>query len=271
MKGCTRVDPSLSAETRSRPGGLSSRCDRSIPAVRQRPVRSHLSMRTALRRQLLHFATDLTALVENPDDLPHGFDLLTRSYVTPAADAARAFLRGNPAIRSLIEERYWGHWPALDELLSMPPDSLGHRYGALFGAAGLQALPDPVLADDSDAEETWLHLRVRHTHDLWHVVTGCPTTAAGEAAISAVNVMQLRWPGSAMLLGADLMHRCLAGSDPQEVDVGLAVAFGLELGQRCAPLLAQRWEDGWQRSVSDWQEQLGITALLTRSPFRSPG
>lgn len=60
-------------------------------------------MSTSLRRHLLHVATDLSALVENPGDLHHAFDLLTRSYSTPAADAA---------IAPLIAERYWGRWPS---------------------------------------------------------------------------------------------------------------------------------------------------------------
>jgi hypothetical protein len=59
-------------------------------------------MRSSLRRQLLHPATDLSAQVANPEDLGHGFDLLTRSYATPVADAA---LRGDPAIAPLIHER----------------------------------------------------------------------------------------------------------------------------------------------------------------------
>jgi len=86
--------------------------------------------------------------------------------------------------------------------------------------------------------------------------------------MSAVNVMQLRWPGSAMLLGADLLHRCLAGPAAGEVDVGQATAYGLELGRVCAPLLAQRWEEGWGRPLAEWREQLGIAALVGRSPFR---
>ena len=64
-------------------------------------------MRSTLRRQLLHLATDLSALAANPDDLGHGFDLLTRSYATPVADAARASLRDDPAIALLMQERYW--------------------------------------------------------------------------------------------------------------------------------------------------------------------
>lgn len=83
-------------------------------------------MRSALRLQLLHFATDLTALVQAPEDLHHGFDLLTRSYRTPAADAARASLRADAAIAPLLAERYWGRWPSQAELLALPVESLGH-------------------------------------------------------------------------------------------------------------------------------------------------
>ena len=224
-------------------------------------------MRSSLRRQLLHLATDLSALVDNPDDLEHGFDLLTRSYATPVADAARAALRRDPAIAALIQQRYWGSWPNQAELLALPPLRLGHAYASWFADAGGQPLPDPVLQAGSDGDDTWLHQRVRHTHDLWHVVCGCPPTAAGEAAMSAVNVMQLRWPGSAMLLGADLLHRCLEGPAAGAVDVGQAVAYGLELGRVCGPLLAQRWEEGWEQPLAAWQGRLGISALVARSPF----
>ena len=221
----------------------------------------------SLRRQLLHLATDLAELVENPSDLPHGFDLLTRSYTTPAAAAARAALRADPAIAPLVAERYWGPWPSQTELLALPAESLGHRYATWFANAGGQPLPDPVLAPGTDGDDTWLQQRVRRTHDVWHVVSGCPPSPAGEAALSAINVMQLRWPGSAMLLGADLLHRCLAGPADDEPDVGLTTAFGLKLGAVCAPLLAQRWEEGWQRPLAEWREQLGIAALVARSPF----
>jgi|LauGreDrversion4_2_1035121.scaffolds.fasta_scaffold61780_2 ubiquinone biosynthesis protein COQ4 len=228
-------------------------------------------MRSTLRRQLLHLAADLSALVANPDDLDHGFDLFTRSYSTPVADAARAALRNNPAIAPLIQERYWGAWPTPAELQTMPAGSLGQAYASWFAAAGGQPLPDPVLQAGSDGDDIWLHQRVRHTHDLWHVVCGCPPTSAGEAAISAVNVMQLRWPGSAMLLGADLLHHCLEGPVPGEVQTGEAVAYGLELGRTCAPLLAQRWEEGWRLPLAQWRQQLGIAALVERSPFAASG
>ena len=137
-------------------------------------------MRSSLRRQLLHLATDLSALAAHPDDLGHGFDLLTRSYATPVADAARAALRDDPAIAPLIRERYWGPWPSQAELVALPLESLGHAYASWFAGAG-----------------------------------------------------------------------------------------GLELGRVCAPLLAQRWEEGWSRPLADWRERLGITALVANWPFRA--
>ena len=59
--------------------------------------------------------------------------------------------------------------------------------------AGDQRLPDPVLEPGGDGDELWLHQRVRHTHNLWHVVSGCPpsppTPDPGETALSVINVM----------------------------------------------------------------------------------
>ena len=228
-------------------------------------------MRESRRRQLLHLATDLAVLAGNPDDLEHGFDLLTRSYTTPAAEAARAALRADPAIAPLIAERYWGPWPSSPELLALPAGSLGHQYATWFASAGGQPLPDPVLEPGTSGDDAWLHQRVRHTHDLWHVISGCPPTAPGEAAVSAINVMQLRWPGSAMLLGADLLHHCLVGPAGDAPDLGAAVAYGLELGRSCAPLLAQRWEEGWERPLAEWRDRLGIGEIVARSPFNAEG
>jgi len=45
-------------------------------------------------------------------------------------------------------------------------------------------------------------------------------------------------------------------------------ADGLELGRITAPLLAQRWEQGWDRPLADWREHLGIATLVARSPFQ---
>ena len=44
-----------------------------------------------------------------------------------------------------MQERYWGHWPALPDLVAMPAGSLGHVYGLFMTSQGLTELPSPQL------------------------------------------------------------------------------------------------------------------------------
>ena len=219
-------------------------------------------------QRLQAIARDLVALSHDPDDFDHAFHLLNASYATPAAAQARERLKSDPAIAPLVVERYWGPWPQTPELLQLPPGSLGQSYGRFLQDQGLDPLPDPEWPEGSQADDHYLQMRIRHTHDLWHVVAGIPPTSAGEAALDGLTTEQLRWPGSALLLAAHLLHR--AEADPQEgPDVGLAIAFGLELGAKSQPLLAQRWEEGWSTPLQAWRQQLGIDALMQRNPFHS--
>ena len=219
-------------------------------------------------QRLQAIARDLVALSHNPDDFDHAFHLLNASYGTPAAAQARERLKSDPSIAPLVAERYWGPWPQTPELVQLPPGSLGQSYGRFLESQGLEPLPDPELSEGTNADDHYLQLRIRHTHDLWHVVAGIPPTSAGEAALDGLTTEQLRWPGSALLLAAHLLHR--AEADPQEgPDVGLAIAFGLELGAKSQPLLAQRWEEGWSTPLQEWRQELGIDALMQRNPFCS--
>ena len=221
--------------------------------------------------QLERLAADMVVLCADPCDVNSALDLLNASYDTPAAAAARRRLQADPAIAPLIAERYWGPWPELADLAALPAGSLGHRYGSLLADQGLDPLPPPLLNEHADAEATYLQRRIRHTHDVWHAIAGCPTTLAGEAAMNGVTTEQLRWPGSALLIAADLIHRVHDDLEPEGqtgVDVGLAIAYGLELGaSTSAPLLAQRWEEGWDRPLKEWREQLGVRELVGRNPF----
>jgi ubiquinone biosynthesis protein Coq4 len=223
-----------------------------------------------LSTQLRRLAADMLAVCSDPGDVPHALDLLNASYATPAAAAARARLKGDPAIASLMRERYWGPWPSQDTLASLPPGSLGHVYGHLLADQGLEPLPPPEFPPGADGDDIYLQRRIRASHDVWHAIAGCPTTVAGEAAMNGLTTEHLRWPGCALLLAADLLHRVHDGQTPggPEVDVGLAIAYGLELGASATrPLLAQRWEEGWERPLATWREDLGLTALIARNPF----
>jgi len=223
-----------------------------------------------LSTQLRRLSADMLAVCSDPGDVPRALDLLNASYATPAAAAARARLKADPAIAPLVQERYWGPWPDASQLASLPPGSLGHVYGHLLADQGLETLPPPEIPPGADGDATYLQRRIRACHDVWHAISGCPTTLAGEAALNGLTTEQLRWPGTALLLAADLIHRAHEAETPgaSGVDVGLAIAYGLELGASTrSPLLAQRWEEAWERPLAEWREELGLTALIARNPF----
>ncbi|MBM5809085.1 MAG: hypothetical protein FJ051_04580 [Cyanobacteria bacterium M_surface_9_m1_291] len=155
----------------------------------------------------------------------------------------------------------------LEALLSMPAGTLGQGFGAVLQQQGLAPMPRPEGLDLLADHDQYLQQRVRACHDLWHLVTGFPPTLPGEVALNAFSARQLRQPGPALLLASDLLARAhLADTSPDLAD---AAGFGLQLGGICVPLMAQRWEEGWQAPLAAWRQRLGIAEALRRSPFAS--
>jgi len=204
-------------------------------------------------------------LIEHPDRVPSALAILNHSYGSPLAAKARVRLGQDPAIAALVAERYWGEWPAPDELQAMAKGSLGQAFGCFLQQEGLELIPKPEGLDQLTDDDQYLQLRARACHDIWHLITGFPTTLPGEVALNGFGARQLRQPGPVLLLAADLLSRAhLADTSPDLADV---VSFGLRLGGVCAPLLAQRWEEGWLRPLAEWRQHLGIGDELALSPF----
>jgi ubiquinone biosynthesis protein Coq4 len=210
----------------------------------------------------------LLELAEQPDQVPGALAVLNHSYPSPLAALPRERLRQDPAIAALVAERYWGHWPSIGQLQAMPAGSLGEAFGAFLLQEGLDLIPRPEGLESLTDEDQYLQLRVRACHDLWHLITGFPTSLAGEVALNGFGARQLRQPGPVLLLAADLLSR--AHRTDSQPDLADAVAFGLHLGGVLAPLLAQRWEEGWERPLLQWRRQLGVAAELARGPFAHP-
>lgn len=220
-----------------------------------------------------HLGVDMVRLIEQPS-LDVSLDLLNTGWATPAGVASLERLKADPAIAELIQERYWGHWPDLASLTRLPEDTLGYIYGHLTQQQGLQPLPQPVIPATADGDDTYILNRTRATHDLWHAVTGAPTTFIGEITLLATYAEQLRSPGHALLVAAALIQRAdidAPENKPGVIDSGQAVSYGLELGRHAPPLLAQRWEEGWERPVSEWRDALGISTLVNHGLFSSVG
>lgn len=77
----------------------------------------------------------------------------------------------------------------LDELRRMPAGSLGREYARMLDERGL--LPLEISAETrSKYQDNPYALRYTTTHDLFHVLTGFPTTPAGEMGLFAFMIAQ---------------------------------------------------------------------------------
>lgn len=47
-----------------------------------------------------------------------------------------------------------------------------------------------------------------------------------------------------------------------------AIGLGIAVGQKVPELFPPPWEEGWERPITDWHDELGISELLKTSPFQ---
>ena len=105
-------------------------------------------------------------------------DLTYGLLETPAYDLVAQHLNQDPACAALIRDRYIPPAHDLDNLLTLPPDSLGYIYAAEMKRKGFDPNLHAGLTAKSDAE--YVELRLSQTHDLWHIITGFDTDLIDE-------------------------------------------------------------------------------------------
>lgn len=199
---------------------------------------------------------------DNFDEINAKFSELVNYLVkAPAYQLAVSELQqSDHAARVIIQDRYSAPIPALDELLKLPPNSLGYVYATSLQAAGLKPLDvDPSLFswERVDSDVSYVEYRYQITHDLWHVVTGFDTSPLGELGLQAFYLAQFRLPSALVALVGGLVGFMV--SSPEALPVLMAtIEQGWQMGKTANQLIAQQWEEHWEKPVSQWQEELNI-------------
>ena len=98
--------------------------------------------------------------------------------------------------------------------------------------------------------------RLRETHDIVHVLTGFGVDGAGELGLQAFNLAQNRSPLAVMLIFGGMLS-ALQNDEPLE-PLLRALARGFEMGLSAQCMIAQKLEQGWERPLRDWRQQLGL-------------
>jgi ubiquinone biosynthesis protein COQ4 len=148
------------------------------------------------------------------------------------------------------------HTIDLDALAALPEGTLGHAYAHFLRSRGLTPeVFDAPPTEHDDPRAQYVVMRIRQTHDLWHVVTGCNTEPAGEIALQAFSFAQTRAPSTLILaLAGTLRGTRERRTLPREV-------LSLYLtGRHAAKLATFPWEDHWATPLAEVRGLLGLPA-----------
>jgi ubiquinone biosynthesis protein COQ4 len=174
---------------------------------------------------------------------------------TPAFELAAQHLQRDPACASLIGDRYIPPAHDLDQLLTYPQESLGYIYAKTLTEKAFD--PNLHLGMKAESDAQYVELRLSQTHDIWHIVTGFDTTEIGEIGLQAFHLPQFPYPLATMLIANSLMSSTLLAPEvlPKLLE---SIALGWQMGKTAKSLFAQKWEEAWEKPLTQWQMELNI-------------
>jgi ubiquinone biosynthesis protein COQ4 len=168
-------------------------------------------------------------------------------------------LKRDPACAKLIDDRYIPPAHDLDRLLTYPENSLGYIYAAAMKKSGFDPNLHAGMTAKSDAH--YVEMRLSQTHDIWHILTGFSTSGIGEIGLQAFHLPQFPYPLATMLIANSLIASTL--SDPTQLPALIAsIGQGWRMGETAQALFGQKWEESWEKPLTQWQEELNIQPIL---------
>ena len=171
-----------------------------------------------------------------------------------------------PKVQNLLANRPSQIWPDLEQMAAMPQGSLGWCVHRRLEKLGICFLVDQSQIPESQTDEEFARTRAFRLHDIHHTILGLPITVAGEAAATAFYASTISVPTDIGTLTSWMLRGAYAPSERRLI--WDAIGFGIAVGQKVPELFSPRWEEGWEKSITDWQDELGISELLKTSPFQ---
>ncbi len=211
----------------------------------------------------------LTALLEDPDDLPQVFTLIDAISGTAPHRLLFGFRRSKTGARILLEQP--DILPRLadrEALRAMPEGTLGRAYLAFVESEGIspEGIRDAsnVLVTERRRPEAfmYMHQRMRDTHDLWHTVTGYKGDVVGELALLAFTLAQNWHTGIALIVATAMLKGLGDGKIGTIVD-------GFRRGRAAAWLPPQDWESLLPLPLAEVRARLELEPPAVYTPVRT--
>jgi ubiquinone biosynthesis protein Coq4 len=170
------------------------------------------------------------------------------------------FLSRHPQARSALQERPRLGKVDLQQLHQLPENTLGYLYADHMLKNGLTPPPTPETVDAT----AFASVHILETHDIWHVVTGCDTTKAGEIKLEAFYVAQI-YPSALFLalLAKNLLKTAIEDIALCEEHMD-ALTQGWLLGKQAQPLFGIKWNTLWEVPLEQLRTQLDLNQPMSK-------
>jgi ubiquinone biosynthesis protein COQ4 len=222
-------------------------------------------------RQQIGFAQAFFKLVSDPNNTMLVFELQEQLLKASTPENTRQvveMLKQDPVLGPMLEERYLSPDYEVKDLANSKPGTLGYAYYRHMHDNGFT--PDffpPVKPVD---ELTYFELRMRQTHDIWHVITGFSPSVEDEVGLQAFYAAQLNSPFNMTLVAAGVLHAAIRN---QQLigPIMEAIKLGWDQGKTARPIAAAKWEEMWERSLEEIRREYNVKpvrSLYDFSPFQ---
>ncbi|MGR3279571.1 Coq4 family protein [Acaryochloris marina NIES-2412] len=217
----------------------------------------------------LHSVTDL--LKSMGEKTENVFDIEDNFRGSAQMKACVERVKSIPEAHALMEARYLGPEIDLETLLKLPLGTLGHTYATVMKTLDFD--PNFFRQREIETDEDWVTMRLRKTHDIFHVLTGFGPTG-GELGVLSIQAVQIGYPMCVMMQVASF--GLALKRQPEKLSyITQQAARGMAMALEMQPLIAQCWEDGWDKPMQQWRTELNITDPVIDEPYslknRLPG
>ena len=207
------------------------------------------------RLQSLKMVAGLATFLKNPGSLDSVFAVAASLKDSPLGEQMVQHLLTDHQFRSLVDEG-WRPAPInLDQLQQLPEGSLGRVYADQLIRQGIT--PDTLIDPSpvTNPREFVVH-RLKETHDIVHVLTGCGIDGVSELGLQGCNLAQNRSPLAVMLIFGGLLS-ALQNNDSL-APLLRALAHGFQMGLVADLVSARKLEDGGGRRLLEWRRDLKL-------------
>ena len=191
-------------------------------------------------------------------------DLVDNFLGSPQMEDCIRRFRALPGGAELMDGRYPPLEPPIAQLQTLPAGTLGREYARLIRQLGYD--PDFFRPRPIESDGQWLTQRIATTHDIHHVISGFGTERAGETGVLAITAAQIGFPAYVLLTSASQLANFRLKLEEFE-GISRAAAHGSAMARQAQCLAIARWEEGWEKPIQQWRQELGLVDPADHEPY----